>query len=363
MVTKKCNLSGELTFLCWHDQYILSLSIFVIMIVELKRISQEILNSNNTQDEIATTHELGLFYKNIVNSSNITASSTEYTHVSGGVALSPQHAMDCLEDGVRTSRFLKGIYEALKTSTQLDNTKPVTILYAGCGPLATLLLPLLVHFEANQFKITLVDIHEESILSVKKIIEHIGLTNFDLEFKTCDATNYVHHSKIDLLITETMDKGLTNEPQVSISEHLCQYLSPQGILIPKRISLYSGRAVFSELPNHKSHLYEKNTAELIEYTHFLFSINRDSAISDQGFESEVFDYRKNADSNPDICIYTEIEIFDGIFLDAGDAQITDPICIVNPYSSELAEFKLIYTTKPQPMWKILQMAPKLSDAI
>lgn len=322
------------------------------MIAELKRISHAILNSGNTQDEIDTTHELGLFYKNILNSFNINASSTEFTHVSGGVALSPQHAMDCLEDGVRTSRFLKGIYQALKKSKQSHNTDPVVIVYAGCGPLATLLVPLLVHFEANQFKITLVDIHEESILSVKKIIEHIGLTDFDIQFEICDATKYVPHSKIDVLITETMDKGLTSEPQVSISEHLCQYLSPQGILLPKRISLYSGTGVFSELPNHKTHLHVQNAADLIDYTHFLFSINRDSTISNQGFESEVLTYPKKTDSNPDICVYTEIEIFDGIFLDAGDAQITDPICILNPNSSTLTEFKLIYTTKPSPIWKI-----------
>lgn len=322
------------------------------MIAELKRISREILNSRTTQDEIDTTRELGLFYKNMLSSFDINATSTEYTNVTGGVALSPQHAMDCLEDGVRTSRFLKGIYQALKQSQKPTNVDPTVILYAGCGPLATLLIPLLVHFQPYQFRITLLDIHEESILSVKKIIEHLNLTDFDIQFKMHDATKYVPHSNIDVLITETMDKGLTNEPQVSISEHLCQYLSPKGILIPKRISLYSGTSIFSQLPNHKTHLHVKNASHLIEFTHFLFAVNRDSKISKLGFESDYFTYLKDDPSNPDICIYTEIEIFNDIFLLTGEAQITDPICVLNPKGSDLTYYKLTYSTKPSPIWKI-----------
>ena len=324
------------------------------MTAQLKNISAEILNSHDPALEVTSTRQLGIFYSELLNSLNITADSTTFTTIEGGVALSPQHAIDCLEDGVRTSRFLKGIFKAITEVLKTEKDRPLEVLYAGCGPLATLLVPLLPHFNSHQLRITLLDIHEESILSSRRIIEHLELTNFQIDFHICDATKYAHPRKIDLLITETMDKGLTREPQISISEHLCQYLTPKGILIPKEISLYSGSSVFAQLPNHKTHLLTKGTSDLIDYEHFLFSVNRNSRVSFEGFESKVIPRWKNIDSKPDLCIFTEIEVFDDVYLKAGDALITDPICVIFPKLKETIEYSLSYTTKPNPSWSVKQ---------
>jgi len=324
------------------------------MTAKLKTISGDILNSRGTQNEADATHELGVFYKTLLTALKIKADSVEFTHITGGVALSPQHAIDCLEDGARTARFLKGIFKAITHALDSSKDRPLEVLYAGCGPLATLLVPLLPHFNSDQLRITLLDIHEESIESSRRIIEHLDLTDFFVDLKTCDATKYEHSSNIDLLITETMDKGLTREPQVSISEHLCQYLSPEGILIPKQISLYAGTAIFSELPNCKTSFHVKDVVDTIEYDNFLFSINQGSKISNQGFESELIDLPEDINSKPEICIFTEIEIFGGIFLKAGDAQITDPICVLASNCIEAPKYTFSYTTKPNPSWSIKQ---------
>ena len=78
------------------------------MIGELKAIVNGILSSKGTQNEVATILNLGVFYERLLTSLDINANSKEFTNIIGGVALSPQHAIDCLEDGVSTSRFLKG---------------------------------------------------------------------------------------------------------------------------------------------------------------------------------------------------------------------------------------------------------------
>lgn len=324
------------------------------MTEELKALFNKVLYSQGTKNELASIRELGLFYNGLLSSLKIKANSKEFTHVIGGVALSPQHAIDCLEDGVRTSRFLKGIFKAITQALEANKDAPLEVLYAGCGPLSTLILPLLPHFNSDQLRITLLDIHEESIASSKRIIEHLKMTDFFVDFKTCDATKYEHPCKIDLLITETMDKGLTREPQASISEHLCQQLSTDGLLIPKQISLYTGAAVYSELPRYNPLLTDENVAINIEHKQALFSVNLNSRISYQGFESNNIAVPKNTNSTPDICVFAEVEIFDGISLIVGDSILGDPICVGNSIGMEASHYTLNYSSNPSPSWTIKQ---------
>jgi predicted RNA methylase len=324
------------------------------MTKELRTISSGLLQSQSIKKELDAIENLGLFYDELLTSLNIKADSIEFTNIAGGVALSPQHAIDCLKDGVRTSRFLKGIFKAISQALETNKDTPLEVLYAGCGPLSTLIVPLLPHFNSDQLRITLIDIHEESMKSSKKIIEHLELNDFFVDFKTCDATKYKHPQKLDLLITETMDKGLTREPQVSISEHLCQQLSTEGILIPKQISLFTGTAVFGKLPRYDQSVNTENIAIDIEHKQSLFSVNLNSQITYQGFESNAIAVPENINATPDICVFAEVEIFDGITLKVGDSILGDPICVGNFFGMETSHYSLNYTPKPDPSWSIKQ---------
>ena len=59
------------------------------------------------------------------------------TVINGDVALSSKDARDCLEDPIRTVRFLKGIYRALLVLKERFKNEKITILYAGCGLFGT----------------------------------------------------------------------------------------------------------------------------------------------------------------------------------------------------------------------------------
>jgi len=56
-------------------------------------------------------------------------------------------------------------------------------------------------------------------------------------FLLADAISYTPNSEFDIIISETMDKALTREPQLAIFSNLVNYLSPHGYLIPECIKV------------------------------------------------------------------------------------------------------------------------------
>ena len=70
--------------------------------------------------------------------------------VQGGVALSPRHAKECLYDYIRTARFIKGVYKAINSAKEKFVDEVLEVVYAGCGPLATLIIPLLSYYDSKK---------------------------------------------------------------------------------------------------------------------------------------------------------------------------------------------------------------------
>ncbi|MBQ4811583.1 class I SAM-dependent methyltransferase [Pseudoalteromonas luteoviolacea] len=157
-----------------------------------------------------------------------------------GVAISPVQAAKCFEETIRTQMFAQGVAKAISDKLTAA-IKPIRILYAGTGPYATLLLPLLAaSTEQLPLEITLLDIHKENIAAVEALITHFGLEGYHIELVHGDATQWRPKSEqqyFDIIISETMTALLKREPQVFIFKHLVQYLQADGVLIPERVSL------------------------------------------------------------------------------------------------------------------------------
>jgi hypothetical protein len=66
-------------------------------------------------------------------------------HTGAGVAIGTTWAALCIDDVLRTKRFVSGLYHAIKTVAD-RRAGPVHVLYAGTGPWATLVLPLTSRF-------------------------------------------------------------------------------------------------------------------------------------------------------------------------------------------------------------------------
>jgi hypothetical protein len=157
--------------------------------------------------------------------------------LNSGVAINPQAAAYCVKDYRRSVVFLRAVYTAIKTAMARFPNRPTRILYAGCGPFATLLLPLLGKFKTTELDIQLLDIHQQSLDSVRQLIAYFGFSRHRIKTVQADACRYQHPCRLHLIIAETMQKALEQEPQFAVSANLAPQLCPQGIFIPEKIEV------------------------------------------------------------------------------------------------------------------------------
>lgn len=154
-----------------------------------------------------------------------------------GVAINPQAAAHCVQDYNRSVVFIRAVYAAIKTARERFADAPTQVLYAGCGPFATLLLPLLGRFRAGQLEVHLLDIHQRSLDSVGQLIEHFGLHTHRINAVQGDACSYQHPGRPHVIIAETMQKSLEQEPQFAVTANLAPQLCTRGIFIPQKIEV------------------------------------------------------------------------------------------------------------------------------
>ena len=159
------------------------------------------------------------------------------TFLESGVAINPEAAAHCVKDYQRTVVFLRGIDAAIRNTMARFPKTPIRILYAGCGPFATLLLPLLPSFKASALDIQLIDIHQRSLDSAVAVARHFGLSDYHLQTTRADASSYRDAGEFHLIIAETMQKSLEQEPQYAVTANLAPQLIAGGVFIPGKIEV------------------------------------------------------------------------------------------------------------------------------
>ncbi|WP_428243289.1 phytanoyl-CoA dioxygenase family protein [Gynuella sp.] len=155
-----------------------------------------------------------------------------------GIALSPIQAAKCLQDLMRTHTFIVAVARAIQD--QLAIRGEVEVLYAGTGPYGVLLLPVLAGLRDCRVRATLLDIHQENIAAVTRVVEILGIQNNIRAIALADASVWQSPQglRFDIVLSETMNWMLKNEPQVLIFSHLQQYLrDAQSVLIPQQVVL------------------------------------------------------------------------------------------------------------------------------
>jgi hypothetical protein len=160
------------------------------------------------------------------------------TRTSNGLALSPTMAAMCADDFVRTIEFIRGTHAAVVDLRKRFPDRPARVLYAGCGPFATLAVPLMAILSPAEATFTLLDVHPESIASAKSIVDTLGLADSVASFETADAGSYrvCPDQPPDVILMEIMQACLASEPQVAITRHLLKQ-APRAILIPEEVCI------------------------------------------------------------------------------------------------------------------------------
>lgn len=154
-----------------------------------------------------------------------------------GHAISPASAALCIMDMMRTRNFLQGINQAIEDRLKETPGRPVMILYAGTGPFATLLTPLITVFSPGQIQLVLLEINNVSLRYLQRMVEELGMEPYIAAITETDAATYNIPEQLqpDIIVSETMKPGLEKEPQVSIVSHLFSQCNRNPVLVPAMI--------------------------------------------------------------------------------------------------------------------------------
>lgn len=166
-----------------------------------------------------------------------------------GFAMSPANAITTIQDVYRVSGFIRAIDLAIKDLKDIFEDKPLHIVYPACGPLAPLLVPLLVYYNSNNIysakdiKVTFIDIQEGAVISLVNLLKLMQLDSFVEDIKCMDAVDYKSEKDIHLVVLEAMQHGFTKEGHLSISKHFSHLLHPSGLFLPQNIRVSAILAV------------------------------------------------------------------------------------------------------------------------
>lgn len=298
-----------------------------------------LLNKSNTKNIVSWLMKLQTEITNITliesatNGKSIAAD--ESISLDKGLAVAPDIAAWCFMDYLRTHRFMKAIYQASKLKVNQYPHRKVNILYAGCGPYCPLILPLLYLFNSSDITITLVEINSKSIKAAKKLIDSLNKRHFINEIICINATEYTPKklNEFDIIISETMDKALQIEPQVSIFLNLYPYLKKDGILIPEEISvdLYTTDIRNEKSPSNPYYIdtttHEENKKQRT-FISKLISVNKSFLKTYQSVRNCKFIYLETIDllnlktKKTDFLYITKLKIFDSITLTEDESLLT-----------------------------------------
>ena len=156
------------------------------------------------------------------------------TQTKFGLAISPKMASMCLDDFARTVQFVRGLHDAIADMRGTITSRPVRVLYAGCGPWAPLAIPAMSVVSSSEATFTLLDIHDASIASVRGLIDRLGLSAGVDALVTADASEYSIAEQPDIVVIEMMRAALDSEPQVAVAMHLVRE-APNAVLIPEDV--------------------------------------------------------------------------------------------------------------------------------
>ncbi len=259
--------------------------------------------------------------------------SRDNIKLKSGTAIGSTWAAMCIHDIIRTQRFLKAIHQAIKDKLEAQPGSPVQILYAGCGPFATLISPLLTLFEEDQIKCTFIDINPVSIESLRNTLKVLNLESYIQKIELCDILEYEIDpiNSPDIVICETLQAGLRKEPQVAIYLHLGPQVKESTIFIPEKIEVHAAlldsnldqKRMMGELKDHESCIQilaplltlEKSTYQLIDKHH------DDSCIH---FATKIL-IPQELHGFDRICLLTKIKLYKDIELDYWESPLTIPI--------------------------------------
>lgn len=325
-------------------------------LADLKKITQVLLADESSYGQIRDAcGDLLQFFYRVAEFDETDIINQKHMQSAAGQAVSPQAAAVCIRDFMRTRVFMRGLNEAISTRLQAQPGKTVTVLYAGTGPFATLLLPLVSIFDATQLKMLLLDINPASIVYLNKVIRYFNLEPYVLQVVETDAVTYRIPAQWqpDIILSETMMPSLKTEPQVSIVANLVGQC-PQAILVPEMIEIAA--CLYNSIKHNERRFIPLET---------LLVFTKESAIemaSTQQLNTACFPVTRLEVQKPKqanysrLALLTVIRVFNKHTLNLNDSSLTIPDFVYNMHSIKTwpAIFNIQYRIFPLPGFIIIK---------
>ncbi len=277
-----------------------------------------------------------------------------------GKALASVWAAHCILDYRRTRVFLRGLLGAIQAARLRFPGTQIHVLYAGCGPFASLALPLIPLLEEGTVAFTLLEINPQSFDYLQETVKNLGLSRWIRNMVLADATEYhVDPTQpVHVLLGEMMQAGLRQEPQVAAMLNLAPQLVTGGLMVPQCIKVQAGllhpvrnqaRMLSTELPVEPAYqllepAFELSVATVATQGHTVFSeleVNL-PANRDPGFRQ--------------LALFTRIQVFGNECLDVWDSALTQPVHLSTLVpESPVRKIGLHYVPGDQPefSWRVI----------
>ena len=327
------------------------------MSLTLEAITEILLSDSTSALELKIT--LSDYRKLLLKATSLDVNRAEHRtdiQLENGIAIGLSWAASCLDDSIRTRKFIRGtklaIDQKLKESRNVDFNfpRPVHLLYAGIGPFATLILPLLYHYSEQELLVTLLDVNPASAENVSKLIKHFGFENHVIEIRCADATETIFQDaeKFDILLSETMQHTLQSELQVVICAHLLNQLSKEAILILQSIDL----ELVSLSTHHPTQEPPERIGEIMKVDANFLRVQGQIDV-DWRYEKQFKLPDLNQSENAILAISTAIHVFGNEVIEWNESGLTVPKFLAPMRDFENnSSIDLRYVIDPEPGFKL-----------
>lgn len=249
---------------------------------------------------------------------------SEHLYTPAGQAVDTRCASLCVVDFRRTQQFICALDKAITTVRSLRPERPVTILYAGTGPFATLCTPLVTRWRPEELQFVWVELNETSLALLEITKQRLGLEPYVQAVLHADAATLRLPPGMlpDILLSETMKPALEKEPQAAIFFNLLPQCAPDAILIPQSITisvaLHGDLMVFPERVLSLGELWRLDANWIRER----LAAKAESAVWDNDAVIEWPDHLPPYLNR--ISLFTDIALFAGYRLGLNESSITIP---------------------------------------
>lgn len=247
-----------------------------------------------------------------------------------GTSLGTFWAALCLEDMLRTRQFIRGIDRAIQ---DLKSQEAIHVLYAGTGPFATLMLPIILRYPKKNITYTLLEINPFTYDILQHVIISLGLEDYDINLVKGDATTYQidPKNKPDIIISETMQSALAKEQQVPIFLNLMRQVPSDTIFIPEKIALHlalkktgtpPGRYLKEDYTDIEN-IFEVSKASMFDFTATKKQPNRKVCFAKKKTIIEESASKKSSY----LLLNTHIQVYKDIKIDMNESGLTTPMIL------------------------------------